>query len=816
MRVTDYQTKWLFILSCFMFWFAASAQKPEKIINHKISNTAMVYQIVTEADNKLVVYNMIKKDSLVFDKTFEKMDVTDSSFIGFDQIKNELQIVSVDNFQIDIFRNVSDYDLLADQKTILIFNESTVILYNLKSKSYVNISKVERYFIADHKDWIFIIFQDGSVSRYSTKSKKTEKVRNLNISHSEIVKSYWVKNHLHLISIRDAEALVTTIDDDLTYRVKGLANEQFNATDFYNLLNNSIMTSQDHLMSYLLDKEVEETSKGVAVFHSNVYDDDQNFRKEKADRYAYYFLDFEKGKIINLSLKYKNYDFFVSSSGKIYAYSSISNYEKHFNDLQLYTVNADMNLEYIDTVTGSLEMMFVPSNRQFIVYKNKNSWIKFDEILQQKQTVYTMKDIQWSFRSLESEFPTEKWYSLSNGTYVLKSMKNVLLFDKDMKSQTAIISNTDAHYEPIVTPKFEKNNKLRWKGERFLHHDELLLHKKTSFHEKESIVKKTGLKETEMMGLCSCKISQVKFSERYMSYVKERSDKSPTLFFLRFDERKEHSVYQTNKWDMQAYDLKSEYVKWFTPDSLPRGVIVRYPLDYNSKKSYPAIFNIYEQKYYFQNDYMPKREASYNGFNWRDYVAEGYFVIEPDIYYKTGETGKMIVDYIENTLSFLKRYNKSIDTDRMGIIGHSFGGYEVNHLISELDAFKAAVSGASVSNFTSAAFDINKSTMRNNAWKFFGVQHRIGSLVYTNPEVYMKSSPIFKSKQIKTPLLIWHGKKDHLINYKQSISFFNSLDYYDKPVKLLLFENEGHIIQSKENKKILSDTVLDWFNKFLK
>jgi|GEM_PF-4812097 len=799
-----------------MFWFAASAQKPEKIINHKISNTVMVYQVVNEADSKMILYNMNKKDSLVFEKTFEKLDVTDSSFIGYDRVKNELQIASIDNFKIEVFNNVSDYDLLADQKTLLIFNPSSLMLYDLKNKSAVNISKVERYFSADHKDWIFIVFQDGSVSRYSTKSKKIEKVRDLNISNHEIVKSYWVKNHLYLISIRNDEAFVITIDDDLTYRIKSMTNEQFNTKDFYNLVHNSIPTSDDHFMSYLLDKEVDGSSKGVAVFHSNIYDNNKNLRKEKEDRHTYYFLDFEKGKTINLSLKYKNYDFFVSSSGKIYAYSSISNYEKHFNDLHLYAVNKDMDLEYIDTVTGSLEMMFVPSNRQFIVYKNKNSWIKFDEILQQKQTVYVMKDIQWGFRSLESEFPTEKWYSLSNGTYVLKSMKNMLLFDKDMSSHTAIISTTDAHYEPIAAPNFEKNNKLRWKGERFLHPDELLLHKKTSFHEKESVVKKTSLKETEMIGLSSCKISQVKFSERYMSYVKESSDTSPTLFFLSFDKRKEQSVYQTNKWDTQAYALKSEYVKWFTPDSLPRGVIVRYPLDYNSSRSYPAIFNIYEQKYYFQNDYMPKEEVSYNGFNWRDYVADGYFVIEPDIYYKTGETGKMIVDYIENTLSFLKRYNKSIDTDRMGIIGHSFGGYEVNHLISEVDDFKAAVSGASVSNFTSAAFDINKSTMRNNAWKFFGVQHRIGSLVFTNPEVYMKSSPIFKSKDITTPLLIWHGKKDHLINYQESISFFNSLDYHNKPVKLLLFENEGHIIQSKENKKILSDTVLDWFNQFLK
>src|SRR5690606_15547735 len=113
------------------------------------------------------------------------------------------------------------------------------------------------------------------------------------------------------------------------------------------------------------------------------------------------------------------------------------------------------------------------------------------------------------------------------------------------------------------------------------------------------------------------------------------------------------------------------------------------------------------------------------GFNYHDYVGDSYIVIEPDIYYTYGDPGGSILSYIIEALDQLED-KVAIDRDNMGIIGHSFGGYEINYILTATDIFKAAVSGAGIADIVNWYFSVNWARKRPEFWRYYEESFRIG------------------------------------------------------------------------------------------
>ena len=77
---------------------------------------------------------------------------------------------------------------------------------------------------------------------------------------------------------------------------------------------------------------------------------------------------------------------------------------------------------------------------------------------------------------------------------------------------------------------------------------------------------------------------------------------------------------------------------------------------------------------------------------------------------------------------------------------------------------------------------------------------------------YIKRSPINQINKIKKPILLFHGKKDKVISYKQTLKTQEILIQNNKYSEVMFFENEGHGFKNIENKKI----VMQKSQKFLK
>lgn len=153
--------------------------------------------------------------------------------------------------------------------------------------------------------------------------------------------------------------------------------------------------------------------------------------------------------------------------------------------------------------------------------------------------------------------------------------------------------------------------------------------------------------------------------------------------------------------------------------------------------------------------------------------------------------------------SLAKEY--PIDLDRLGIRGHSYGGYMSMWAETQTNRFKAAVAGAGLSNWQSyyGENDIDE-------WMI----PYFGASVYDDPAVYAKSSPINFVKNVKTPTLILVGDRDGEVPAPQSFEWWHALKTLKIPVQFVVYANEGHAISQPEHRLDYQIRSMEWFEKW--
>lgn len=157
-----------------------------------------------------------------------------------------------------------------------------------------------------------------------------------------------------------------------------------------------------------------------------------------------------------------------------------------------------------------------------------------------------------------------------------------------------------------------------------------------------------------------------------------------------------------------------------------------------------------------------------------------------------------------------------IDSQRIGLTGHSFGGYETNYIITQTNKFAVAVSGSGISDMVSWYFSNSKGILIPELWRSETQQWRIGKSIFEGKDLYLNNSPILFADKVNTPLLTWTGKKEDNLPYEQSIFFYNALRRAGKKNVLLLYPNDNHIIANKQNQVDLSHRISNWFDRYLK
>ena len=235
------------------------------------------------------------------------------------------------------------------------------------------------------------------------------------------------------------------------------------------------------------------------------------------------------------------------------------------------------------------------------------------------------------------------------------------------------------------------------------------------------------------------------------------------------------------------------------------------PANYKRGESYPTIVYIYEKLSQGLNRYYV---PSARGFNKSVYTSRGYAVLMPDIVYKLNDPGMSsvwcVLPAIKSAIA-----TGIVDKERIGIHGHSWGGYQSSFLVTQTDIFKACVTGAPLTNLISMYSSIYWNTGSANQPIFESSQGRFKGGYWDNIEAYTRNSPVYYAQNVKTPLIILHNDNDGAVNWNQGIEYFNTLRRLGNPVVMLQYKGENHGLRKPANQKDYTRRMREFFDHHL-
>lgn len=237
------------------------------------------------------------------------------------------------------------------------------------------------------------------------------------------------------------------------------------------------------------------------------------------------------------------------------------------------------------------------------------------------------------------------------------------------------------------------------------------------------------------------------------------------------------------------------------------------PAGYEAGKKYPTIVYYYEKLSQTLNNFA---NPSYPGGGWNPsvYTSNGYAVFIPDIVYKLNDPGMSAVWCV---IPGVKAAIKTgvIDETKIGIHGHSWGGYQTSFLITQTNMFKAAAAGAPLTDMISMYNLIYKNTGTSNGAIFEASQGRLLP-PWENWEAYNRNSPLYHVKKVNTPLLLLHNDADGAVDFTQGIEYYNALRRLKKPVVLIQYKGENHGLVKLPNRKDYAIRMMEFFDYHLK
>ncbi|MEO8431235.1 MAG: prolyl oligopeptidase family serine peptidase [Acidobacteriota bacterium] len=261
---------------------------------------------------------------------------------------------------------------------------------------------------------------------------------------------------------------------------------------------------------------------------------------------------------------------------------------------------------------------------------------------------------------------------------------------------------------------------------------------------------------------------------------------------------------------------RAEVIEWKSVDGdTQRGALV-YPAGYEKGKRYPLIVKVYGGAS-ISNDLNRFGYATAAVENLQVYATRGYALLLAD---SNLHVGTPMVDLMKSVLPGIDKAVEAgvADPDRVGVTGHSYGGYSTLCLIAQSTRFKAAVMRAGMGNMIGQYGQLAPDgTNYGLAWAESG-QGRMGGSPWEFRDRYLENSPYLYLDRVKTPLLIIHGGKDDAVPPYLADEVFSGLRRLGKEVTYARYEGEGHWEGTWGTANQLDSLTrsIAWFDRHLK
>lgn len=286
------------------------------------------------------------------------------------------------------------------------------------------------------------------------------------------------------------------------------------------------------------------------------------------------------------------------------------------------------------------------------------------------------------------------------------------------------------------------------------------------------------------------------------------------VFVANIDGSRERRLTSLNAEALRDVSLsRAEQLQFASADGTPVEGWLMYPHGYTPNGGpYPLVVS---------NHGGPHAADGY-GFDFKSqyFAANGYFVLKVNFRSSTGYGEKFLwatwgawgtkdgEDVMAGIDYAIARY--PIDRARVATIGHSYGGFMTNWLMTQYpDRFAAAIPGAGIVNWVS---DYGTADVaRTKETEFYGTPWDEKAR-----DIMIRQSPLTYANRAKAPTLFIHGEIDQRVPYSEAEQMFVALKKNGVPAKMIQYQGMPHGISGSWNQVHRMLNELRWLDRWVK
>ncbi|MEL1254084.1 prolyl oligopeptidase family serine peptidase [Flavobacterium sp. DGU38] len=810
----------------------------EKWVSFKMNYASGQDTLFVRNTTGTITYHFPLADQSVFTK--------DNLFIC--QIKEDLHTLNLQTGKKDIIPQVSEYSYSFSNNLLLLFkissqNKSTLILKSPLGKTQREIADVTKFSLSpDGRQLIYNLFDNGKNSVLLTDLK--------NPAISKLLLTGGQQNYNNFTWQKEGKAVAFYAKSD---------SRSIESLLFYNLENDKLFELNpdkepglpvgssivDHSMNniviaddlqkvffYLkttLKPEISQTDSKVEIWNTNdkwIYPQEQVFGNFEQRAKVFLWQPMLKK---STPITTNELPAIMLSGNKQYAVlSNPKAYEPQFDfegnrDFYAMNLNTYEKSIFLSGQSGFyLDLVPSPGGRYIAYFKKKNWWV-YDLELKTHTDLTSKIGVSFAGKvhalKSDSAFGNPGW---SDGD------SEILLYDDfdiwAIKADGSSAKRLTQGRELGIKYRIAKKSNISLG--RFIYDGQILDNYDLT---KQMILQAEGAdgKEGYYSWNKSTGEKPIFYDDSYMDQINYSSKKQrffcmeqkfnmPPRIISKESSSAIKPIFQSNQQHYNYYWGRSELIHFQNSKKQNLKGVLYYPANFNPQKKYPMIVNIYETQSNDLHKYSNPTLYNEPGYNPALFTSQGYFLFLPDIVHENGNVGPSSTDcVVAGTEKVLEL--GLVDSQKIALMGHSFGGYETVFIANHTPLFATAIASGAITDLNSMFYSVGWNTMKPEMWRFATEEWRLdGKTPLANREDFDRNSPLESIDKLQIPLLMWSGKEDTQVDWHQSIEYYLALRRLGKKSIMLLYPKEGHSLTNPINQKDLTTRVLQWFAYYLK
>lgn len=486
-----------------------------------------------------------------------------------------------------------------------------------------------------------------------------------------------------------------------------------------------------------------------------------------------------------------------------------------FEDLYVIDVNTGKNKRVAEKIKGNVSLS-PKANYVFWFSSPDTAWFAYH--IASGKTQSLTKTLPVAFADEEDDHPD--YPSTYGHAGWLENDSRILIYDRydiwsiDPQGATPAVNLTKIGRTQKLVFRYVRLNP----EERFIKTDGTILLSMFNEQTKGSGYYSLSVKTGELKPLISGNYRYAGVSKALQSdkilFTREDYKEFPDVWVSNLSFNNPKKITNANP-QMKNYKWGTvEMINYTSLDNIPLQGLLYKPENFDPNKKYPMLVYFYEKSSDGLYSHF-KPQPAWSIIQRVMCVSNDYLVFVPDIVYKNGLPGESAYNCVMPGVNQLIKEG-FVDEKNIGIQGQSWGGYQTAYIITRTNLFKAAGAGAAVVNMTSAYGGIRWGSGMSRMFQYERSQSRIGGTLWEKPLYYIENSPLFYADKIQTPILIMQNDKDDAVPWYQGIEFYMALRRLQKPAWMLVYNDEVHNLQKRQNREDYDIRLMQFFDYYLK